>query len=47
MTVVTGLGMRLHVCMCRLENDVLRNRQQLGSALIDAMNSFLEVAEWL
>ena len=34
MTMVTGLGMRLHVCMRRLENDVLRNRQQLGSALI-------------
>ena len=32
MTVVFGLGTRLCVCMCTLENDVLRNRQQLGRA---------------
>ena len=37
MTVVFGLGMRLHVCMCtRLENGVLRNGQQSCSAV----NSF-------
>ena len=37
--MVIGLGMRLHVHMCtRLENSVLRNRQQLGSAV----NTFID-----
>ena len=37
--MVFGLGMRLHVCMhTRLENGVLCNGQQLGSAV----NSFLD-----
>ena len=39
MTVVFGLGTRLHVRMrTRLENGVLRNGQQLGSAV----NSFFD-----
>ena len=39
MTVVFGLGMRLHVCMrTRLGNGVLRNQQQSGSAV----NSFFD-----
>ena len=39
MTVVFGLGMRLHVRMrTRLENGVLRNGQQSGSAV----NSFFD-----
>ena len=38
MTIVFGLGTRLHVRMhTRLENGVLRNRHQLGSAV----NSFV------
>ena len=38
MTVVFGLGTRLHVCITRLENGVPRNGQQADSA----MNSFFD-----
>ena len=41
MTVVFGLGTTLHVCMhnMRLENGILHNGQQLGSAV----NSFIDL----
>ena len=43
MTMVFGLGMRLHVCMRRtLENGVLHNRQQPGRA----ENSFIDQDEF-
>ena len=43
MTVVIGLGMRLGVCMrTRLENGVLRNGQQPGSA----ENSFFDYSKF-
>ena len=41
--VICGLGMRLHVCMCtKLENGILCNGQQLGSAV----NSFVNQGEF-
>ena len=44
MTVVFGLGTRLHVSMrTTLENGVLRNRQQLGRA----ENSFIDQDEFI
>ena len=42
-TVVFGLGMRLHVHVCtQLENGILCNGQQLGSAV----NSFIDQDEF-
>ena len=44
MTVVFGLGTRLHVCMrTTLENGVLRNEQQLGRV----ENSFIDQGEFV
>ena len=43
MTVVFGLGMRLHVCMHILEKGVLRNEQQPGIA----ENSFIGQGEFV
>ena len=41
--MVFGLGMRLHVCMrTRLENGVLHNGQQSGSAV----NSFFDLGKF-
>ena len=43
MTVVFGLGTRLRMCMCTLENGVLRNREQPSSA----ENSFIDQDEFV
>ena len=44
MTVVFGLGTRLHVCMCTtFENGVLCNRQQQGRA----ENSFIDQGKFV
>ena len=41
MTVVFGLGTRLHVHMrTKLENGILRNRQQAGSAVNSLIDEF-------
>ena len=46
MTVVLGLGMRLWVRMhTRLENGVLQNEQQSGSA-VNSLSTSYEEAEW-